>query len=839
MAIAKTPGVAPVIRANPGAKYKVNSGGAYGKPIPVVYGTAKVTGSPVLVLDPRETIMPRPGSNDGVRPTFQIEPMYKSVSAPSGGNQGVSMGYVAPNSQDQLLTRWIATEANGDPNPQVEISMAGGKCKAPVAGPVASAVYVFCEGPILAWGPWFWRGSDRIWWLNITGTSGDDAWPNDGTDVLKPESWKAENYSFRMGERLDDWWVPSGPMGLGTYVPSPTDLVSDQFRVMSQNTTRAEVRWWGYGLASLCVNELSLLNGSLPEISVEMIGLLGYINDDTCFIGGDGVAYNYPYQFVGTGKPDGADTVGNANYHKYDMVYYAGSVERGFAGYLPPITALDAGPEMVIVGEGIYDSVTDTYVQRNGFLTDQEFGLSWPVEWIQYDTGIDGGSTSSYQYYVQAMGWGVSNAITEQVETAALLANLLESTNSTCVWSEGRLKLLPLGNTQINGNINQYDPPVAIWDLVRSDFLQQDNEEMPITVTRSSTAEIENVFPVRFTSRYDEYNMVEVEYQDQGNVDENEAPFSTGPGFGVKRAEPSNYAWISKYRHAMQISALKAQTAQIERCLYTFRLAWRFARLEPGDIVTITEPLLGLNYQPVRILSIEAGENYDLTITATDFGSNAGSFADYPYRPAGVTEGDWTAHLATELPATSRQTKSVPQTNLINYQTNDGSGSGGSSGGGGGGSTSLDLLRMQVSTIALDVQSMKSTISQLVAGNGNSSGTTADPYDLMGYVPGLLVADQTMAVIFIDRNIAIQQHWAGCHAVCEVAATVQTVFTIYRSGTAIGTITFQANSTTGSFSTSGSILSFADGQILKIVGPANPDGYFSGLSFSLTATRVV
>ena len=54
------------------------------------------------------------------------------------------------------------------------------------------------------------------------------------------------------------------------------------------------------------------------------------------------------------------------------------------------------------------------------------------------------------------------------------------------------------------------------------------------------------------------------------------------------------------------------------RNTYKFKLGWKYALLEPMDIVLITDAALGLSGAAVRITQIEEDDNGELTVTAEE-----------------------------------------------------------------------------------------------------------------------------------------------------------------------------------------------------------------------------
>ena len=85
------------------------------------------------------------------------------------------------------------------------------------------------------------------------------------------------------------------------------------------------------------------------------------------------------------------------------------------------------------------------------------------------------------------------------------------------------------------------------------------------------------------------------------------------------------------------------------RNTYEFTLGWRYGRLEPMDIVTLSDDLLGFSRVPVRITIVQEDEDGNLAITAEEcnFGtassslyphqSNAGFAHDYQVDPGNVS----------------------------------------------------------------------------------------------------------------------------------------------------------------------------------------------------------
>ena len=116
-------------------------------------------------------------------------------------------------------------------------------------------------------------------------------------------------------------------------------------------------------------------------------------------------------------------------------------------------------------------------------------------------------------------------------------------------------------------------------------------------------------------------------------------------------------------------------------------------------------------------------------------------------------------------------------------------------------------------------------------------GTAPPPYDLGTYVAGLPDAGGTVLHWNAVRAFTLPSGLSGSYARCRVNATSSAVFTIYKNGSSIGTITFAAGSPGNGVISFSSSQSFAIGDQLRIVAPASQDATLAGVSISLKGTR--
>lgn len=225
------------------------------------------------------------------------------------------------------------------------------------------------------------------------------------------------------------------------------------------------------------------------------------------------------------------------------------------------------------------------------------------------------GSLSAYTSFCGAYGIFLSPLMDQQGRAAEQIASVLEASCTAPVFSEGRLKLIPYGDTARSANGYTFTPSVApIYALTDDDFLPVEGEALPIRVVRRASSDAKNSLRVEYRDRALDYATATVEAQDDAHI----AQFGRRPGEtksfeGIKTAAVANtVAWLTLQRGLYTLNT------------YEFRLPWRYCRLEPMDIVTLTHAGLGMDAVPVRILSVDDGPDGVLDVSAEDFAQGAG-----------------------------------------------------------------------------------------------------------------------------------------------------------------------------------------------------------------------
>ena len=268
----------------------------------------------------------------------------------------------------------------------------------------------------------------------------------------------------------------------------------------------------------------------------------------------------------------------------------------------------DANPKDVL-----YDLLTNPY-----------YGVGFPIQKLA--------NWSNWSTYCVANNIFISPAYTEQAQASEMLQSIMQLTNSGCVYSEGVLKVIPYGDVYASANGVAYSPNLTpVYDLTDDDFLADGGD--PIKITRSTNADAWNQVQVKFYNRDNQYNEEIAEAKDQANIEL----------FGLRSADPIDLKEICLSASARSVAQLILQRSLYIRNTYEFSLGWKFALLEPMDLVTLTDAAIGLNKTPVRIIEIEEDKYGTLTVRAEEFPLNVCNSALYPTQNTGGYSANYNA----------------------------------------------------------------------------------------------------------------------------------------------------------------------------------------------------
>lgn len=234
---------------------------------------------------------------------------------------------------------------------------------------------------------------------------------------------------------------------------------------------------------------------------------------------------------------------------------------------------------------------------------------------------------SEFRTYCAAANLLISPALTEQREAFEIINEIVEAVNCAVVPSPDGLKIRSYGDSVVSGNGVTFTPNLEpVYHLTDDDFL---GEDQPVRVRRSRDTDAYNHCQIEYVNRFNQYNTETVEAKDQANIEM----------FGLRTQDPVKHDFFCEPKIARHAVQLLLQRKLYVRNEYEFELGWKYCRLEPMDIVTITDESLGLNQFPVRITRVEEDEEGVLSITAEELAVGSRSAVEYDLQSSNGYQG--------------------------------------------------------------------------------------------------------------------------------------------------------------------------------------------------------
>ena len=263
---------------------------------------------------------------------------------------------------------------------------------------------------------------------------------------------------------------------------------------------------------------------------------------------------------------------------------------------------LDADPAQVI-----YD-----------FLTNAQYGVGFPAASLSSDSLFNPGY--GYQRYCQAVGFAFSPVLNMQEQATSILARWLQITNSTAIWSDGMLKVIPFGDSPVTGNGATWAPNTpVVYSLTDDDYLHAEGED-PIQIGVVSPYALANWQAVEITGRSDNYGTGPVYAFDQAAINR----------FGLKVGSTITAHEFMTPAIGQIAAQLILQRTLYIRNSYKFKLGEEFCLLEPMDLIAVTDSNLGLIAEVVRIAEIEEQADGTFAVTAEEFPQGVATAVAYP-----------------------------------------------------------------------------------------------------------------------------------------------------------------------------------------------------------------
>lgn len=270
----------------------------------------------------------------------------------------------------------------------------------------------------------------------------------------------------------------------------------------------------------------------------------------------------------------------------------------------------------IIFSDTIHDANPADVIED--FITNPRYGAS---------PSLNMEDLSEFRTYCAAANLLISPALTEQREAFEIINEIVEAVNCAVVPSPDGLKIRSYGDSAVTGNGVTFTPNLEpVYHLTDDDFL---GEDQPVRVRRSRDTDAYNHCQIEYVNRFNQYNTETVEAKDQANIEM----------FGLRTQDPVKFDFFCEPKIARHAVQLLLQRKLYVRNEYEFELGWKYCRLEPMDIVTITDESLGLNQFPVRITRVEEDEEGVLSITAEELAVGSRSAVEYDLQSSNGYQG--------------------------------------------------------------------------------------------------------------------------------------------------------------------------------------------------------
>lgn len=324
----------------------------------------------------------------------------------------------------------------------------------------------------------------------------------------------------------------------------------------------------------------------------------------------DKEVYNYPAEEVGLSLFDGASTQSPWSYvaqHHPDkslpyngLAYAAGVIDLGDSAAMPTYN-FEVKGKLLSTGDGVDVNPAD-YIRA---LLDR-VGLS--------DVNIE--NLDEYRKYCKEADLLISTpADADESAVRDIVKEITGLTNAHIFWSNDQYKIViiedrPAGNWTPDKTVQ--------YDLTADDFIPQSDGAL-VTYQRKDSADIYNRFPVEFSNRANSYEKESVAYQFSEDI----------ANHGLRQANTINARYVYTKERAVKVAEMAARKNKYGRNQYTFTLDWAFCRIEPGDLVRISDKYSGIDRQVVRVTAVTEDDSGMLTVTAVSVPPGNYSAATY------------------------------------------------------------------------------------------------------------------------------------------------------------------------------------------------------------------
>lgn len=391
------------------------------------------------------------------------------------------------------------------------------------------------------------------------------------------------------------------PEILGTTRISPNVIYYDDFTAHEHRQSQKSGKGGGSRTTTITYTYTVAVILALCEGQISGIGkmwkdksLYQYPNGDIGLTLFDGKEDQKPWAYTAGKHPDKALAYSG-------LAYMAGVIDLGDRGSMPSYN-FEVKGKLLETGDGIDVNPADyiLYVLN-------KIGLG----------GMEIDGIENYRQYCKEADMLISTPSDKLDAKAAreIINDIATITNAYIFWSNNRLKIVPRADRPVG---NWKPDKTILYNLTPDDFIPQTGG-VCVSYSRKDSSEIYNRISVEFLNRANAYEKEIVNYQDNDDIKE----------FGVRQASTTQAHYLYTKTRAVRLAEELCRKNKYERVKYTFKLDWAFCRLEPGDLVMLNDPLMGIEDQPAMIDSATEGTDGIITFTAISRAKGVYSGAEY------------------------------------------------------------------------------------------------------------------------------------------------------------------------------------------------------------------
>lgn len=299
----------------------------------------------------------------------------------------------------------------------------------------------------------------------------------------------------------------------------------------------------------------------------------------------------------------------------YTQLCYLGAqnMALGSGGELPNYTFELLGP--LSYGAGIVDCNPKDWI--HAIILDPIIGVGATGKMSYPSTAV--GDLSQASNFWVANSFFISPLIQNQRTANDIIKEWIEAGMTAHVYSEGKSKFIPYGDTSAAGNGVIYIPNTQpVIDFSDDDFLKSKSSKSadPFKIGSVSIEEVFTRTQVQYANRLNNYNPEIVPEQNDAFQ-----------GRYINKPDPPvNWDFICRLDSATVAANMRLKrSVNVQIRDHEFSVSRRHAYLEPMDLITVTlrdssgKAMAGFNKLPVRIQKIVDDPQKGLTITAEEF----------------------------------------------------------------------------------------------------------------------------------------------------------------------------------------------------------------------------